>query len=226
MTRQSPQLDLRGLAEPDQRARLGEASAGFAPGDGFQLVTEVDPRLLLREVQESQPFTLEWHVLEAGPEVHRVVLYRAREEGHRSVARFLETDHSRLQTILLDVERLVFEDEFPVASRRCAEFICGFRHHLRMEEDVLLPLMARLGRNPEVVSELQHEHREICRVVAELERAIRTSDRGRFVAVERTLERILSAHNVREEQVLHPMVDHLVGSDTERAQLVRQLQLV
>jgi iron-sulfur cluster repair protein YtfE (RIC family) len=168
---------------------------------------------------------LQWHVLETGPLLHRLELRRAREEGN-SVARFLESDHSRLQTILLDVERLVFEDEFTAASKRCAEFICGLRHHLRMEDDVLLPLMARLGRNPQVVAELQQEHREICRVVAELERAIQLADRGHFVAVERTLERILSAHNVREEQVLHPMVDHLVGGDAARAELVQRLQLV
>ncbi|MBU6422471.1 MAG: hemerythrin domain-containing protein [Chloroflexi bacterium] len=215
------QLDTRRLPASERRSSI-VAAIDALPSDGsLILVAEDDPRPLLRDMTAETGAGYRWSVLELGPERYRVEI-RGRE-GPRTVTEFLETDHQRLDGILQDVVRLSRQGDDEEAAERFAEFECGLGWHIDVEEEVLFPAFETntgSATGPTVLMRTEHV------AIRELLTACGAALAGAG-DVERSvddLEKALSAHNLKEEQVLYPVSDHVVGGEEEREALVGRIQ--
>jgi len=68
----APVLDVRDMAPRIRHPKIFETFDTLAPGQGFVLVNDHDPRPLLYQFQFERANTFGWRYLEEGPEVWRV----------------------------------------------------------------------------------------------------------------------------------------------------------
>lgn len=130
---------------------------------------------------------------------------------------------------LLSLEELLEELAVAVESGRLSEaralvrrFELALEQHVRVEEDLLLPVFeARTGVDGPAAS-LRAEHREAERGAGLMREALATDDLAAFDDGLRFLRQILPGHNSKEH-ILYPAVDMLL-SEPERARLMQRLR--
>lgn len=141
-----------------------------------------------------------------------------RRVGHlemhtQTVTQHYREDHQRLDEVFLRFQE-VGEGDSREASGLFAEFKAGLERHIVWEEEILFPLFdAKVGDRPDSPTALMRwEHQHLRRYLARLERNRARHD------TETELEQIvffslLSAHNHREEAILYPRMDEMLGEE-------------
>lgn len=140
----------------------------------------------------------------------------------------LQSDHRRLDAILVECKALAAAGAFPAAASRFAAFGRGLSRHIDAEEDVLFPALA--GWAPDAAGPMHvmtAEHEVIRQTIAAIGNALEKGD-GAWRALVQQLEEVLGAHNMKEERVLYPMADEASRGepDVEQVQagIVRLLE--
>lgn len=227
MPESTRELDVRDLAPSRRHSEIFGAFEALKAGEGFVLVNDHDPKPLLYQFQAEHPGRFEWCVLETGPECFRVEIRRRTGEPFRTISDFLGYDHRRLDEILPDVERMIEGGALANAGKRFAEFSCGLNRHIEAEERMLFPTIEQLtGMTVGPTSVMRAEHVEIRRWMTLVAASLDAQDvAGVKNAIGRLVE-TLSAHNMKEEQILYPMADRAASSPRERDDLVRRMQVL
>lgn len=136
-------------------------------------------------------------------------------------------------TTLLESEHRIIDEGFGVfrsglatgvvAPSRFDEAARALRRHIFIEEELLFPeLDARSFSGPIVV--MVQEHGEIWRLLDVIQRRL---EKGNYDVAALTddidaLHNLLEAHDLKEEHVLYPTADELLG-DQERLELLHAL---
>lgn len=221
------ELDVRVVPPARRHAEIFAKFSALENGESLILVNDHYPKPLLYQLQAEYPGEFEWNVLEAGPRRYRVEIQRRAGDSMRSVSDYLETDHRRLDDLLPDPDAVVDAGTLAEAGRRFREFACGLSQHIQAEEQVLFPAFEELTgmtSGPTVVMRVEHE--EIRRWIAVASASVDAQDAAAFRNAIGRLSGVLSAHNMKEEQILYPMTDGAVATPVDRDALVRQMQAI
>ncbi len=220
-------LDVRGVpAVVAASEALGRFGA-LAPGERFVLVLSDSGRETLARLQAEQPGAFDWSPLQAGPPFWRIEIARRETSGDaaRGINEALSWDHDRLDALESAAFRAREAGDLASAFDLYAEFAVGLRRHIGFEEDLLFPAFeAGAGMPPTAgpTAVMRAEHREILRLLEEIEMGI--GDAAAPVAALRaSFHDVLGEHNSKEEHVLYPGVDGLLGGDGASA-LVKRIQ--
>lgn len=105
------------------------------------------------------------------------------------------------------------------------EFVRGLRRHVRLEEQLLFPALARAAAPDKVPSaELRAEHRGIEAMLDRLAALVEADDDGKIAATAaRELPELLSLldeHDRKEEETLYPAADGVIADPDRRRQLI------
>lgn len=142
--------------------------------------------------------------------------------GMSAITRFMGADHDRLDRLFLEFQGAKHRD--PERARELfSEFRSGLLRHIGWEEELLFPLFEERtgmrGGGPTAV--MRMEHRQIQqfleRVQAALSSGAPTGD------LEEGLLALLKGHNEKEEAVLYPWVDRVLGEDGA-GEMVRKME--
>jgi iron-sulfur cluster repair protein YtfE (RIC family) len=150
---------------------------------------------------------------------------RTAEETFGSVHSFFSWDHHRLDVVLDDVTAAVEAGELDQAQRTFVHYERGMRRHMRIEEEVvsLLYAIERTGDAKGPVEMMRREHADILSLIDEMGTALTRQDAAAYKAARDTLTQLLPEHHLKEEQMLYPLLDSLVGGG-EVAQVVSRLR--
>jgi iron-sulfur cluster repair protein YtfE (RIC family) len=140
-----------------------------------------------------------------------------------SVSECLTADHARLDMLFTDTRHLVDAGEWLPARAAFEPFAQGLAHHIAVEEERLFPLFEARLRTTGPTTVMRLEHRSIVHLLARARAALESSDGTAFGDAAAELERILDAHNQKEERVLYPRMDAALAVG-ERAELVAGLR--
>lgn len=130
-----------------------------------------------------------------------------------SITSYMEQDH-----VLIDgfAERAVAAagaGDVGTLQREGGEFLRRLRRHIEMEEDVLFPAFEErtgmTGGGPS--QQMRMEHEQMRPILAVMEQAAGARDGAGFRRATQQLLDILQPHNVKEEQMMYPMLDQAVG---------------
>ena len=210
-------LDVRGKAADSAVAAILETFDSLAPGERFVLVAGDLGAPTLRRLQAERPGKFEWSPLAYGPPAWRTEIARRETTtgASRRVAEALAWDHERLDTL----EEAAFAKrsggDLQAAFDLYTEFVLGLRRHIGFEERILFPAFEAVaglpaGLGPTAV--MRAEHREIERLLEEIAGSI--GDAASEVDVPRAqLQRVIAAHDFKEEQVLYPGIDRWLGPE-------------
>jgi iron-sulfur cluster repair protein YtfE (RIC family) len=144
-----------------------------------------------------------------------------------SISGFLGADHQRLTKLWEETKAAVAAEDFNVVHLRSAAFIAALRHHIRMEEQILFPAIEeRTGARdfgPTFV--MRQEHRQIEHALDKLGLLVTVAEQWTAIqAIEgQPIDptALFQSHDGKEESVLYPMADRLLGADEARKLIAR-----
>ena len=138
-----------------------------------------------------------------------------------SIRDFFRNDHERLDRLFAEF-RSSKRTKFERAAEAFREFLVGLTRHIRWKEEVLFSAFETDDENrtigPTVV--MRAEHRKIEEALQRVDNYVRDGNPDCDEDEARLLE-ILQAHNFKEEQVVYPLVDRMLGAAEKEALLQR-----
>jgi regulator of cell morphogenesis and NO signaling len=181
---------------------------------------------ILQTLQKDRRGLFEWSLLRPGPPSWTIAITRrVAAETARGINEALSWDHDRLDALEAEAFRKRAEGDLESARETYAIFASGLRRHIGFEEEVLFPAFEESagmppGAGPTEV--MRQEHREIEDLIAKIEAGIAEKD-APVEEWRRSLHHVLGEHNFKEEEILYPGTDQLLGPE-QADDLVARIQ--
>jgi hemerythrin-like domain-containing protein len=220
-------LDLSSVPILERSARGLAAFDSLAPGETLVTVASDPGGDLLRRLQAERRGLFEWSLLRPGPPSWTIAIARrAGSPGEiREINETLSWDHDRLDALEAEAFRKRAEGDLQSARETYMEFAAGLRRHIAFEEQILFPAFEATSGMPPTAGPtavMRAEHREIEDLIGRIEAGIAEKDTP-VEELRRSLHAVLGEHNFKEEEVLYPATDQLLGPD-RADHLVAQIQ--
>jgi hemerythrin-like domain-containing protein len=143
----------------------------------------------------------------------------------RTIVDFLGGDHRACDDLFASAEVAVAQKNWDSARSLFERFQTAMAHHLTMEEDVLFPAFeARTGMRTGPTEVMRMEHAQMRGLLQEMAGAVTNADESRYLGLSETLNMLMQQHNLKEENMLYPMSDQVLGD--ERDSLIRAMQAI
>jgi len=142
-----------------------------------------------------------------------------------TIVDFLGGDHRACDDLFASAEVAVAQKNWDSARSLFERFQTAMAHHLTMEEDVLFPAFeARTGMRTGPTEVMRMEHAQMRGLLQEMAGAVTNADESRYLGLSETLNMLMQQHNLKEENMLYPMSDQVLGD--ERDNLIRAMQAI
>jgi iron-sulfur cluster repair protein YtfE (RIC family) len=136
----------------------------------------------------------------------------------------LTNDHRYADGLFAAAVHCARRREWPACAAQLALFRTTLESHIKIEEEVLFPAFERAtGTDAAPTAVMRTEHRELLETLAALNAASIAEDGIRFDALVRSFSPFMAMHSTKEEHMLYPICDRMVGEPT-REQVVTKLQ--
>ncbi len=139
-----------------------------------------------------------------------------------AISRFMEADHDRLDSLFREFQG-AGRSRPEEAREKFREFREGLLRHIGWEEEMLFPEFEERtgmrGAGPTAV--MRMEHRQIQQFLERIQAALASG--GPTGDLEEGLLALLKGHNEKEERVLYPGMDQVLGEDGA-GELVRKME--
>ncbi len=134
----------------------------------------------------------------------------------------MSRDHQLCDESFTVAEAAVAKVNWDEAGQHFAEFMKSMTLHLRKEEEVLFPAFeAETGQSGGPTQVMRMEHEQMRSLFKEMEAAVARRDSDEYLGLSETLLTLMQQHNIKEEQVLYPMMDQALAG--RREQLLARL---
>ena len=129
---------------------------------------------------------------------------------------FMIANHRACDVEFANMENAVNDEKWAEAEKLLLKFASDLNYHFDMEEKVMFPAFeARSGSahcNPTPVMIM--EHTQMRNVLKELKKELDNKNKDQFFGLSETLMMTMQQHNMKEEQMMYPMVDEaMVGEE-------------
>jgi regulator of cell morphogenesis and NO signaling len=226
LTTEEP-LDLRPIPGGERPSQILAAFDRLTPGDTLVITAADAGDDLLRYLQEARRGLFEWSPLRPGPPSWTIAIARrsASPGEARGIHEALSWDHDRLDALEAAAFQKRAEGDLQSARDHYAAFAAGLRRHIAFEEQLLFPAFEEITGMPPTAGPtavMREEHREIEALIGKIETGI-ADVAAPVEQLRRSLHDVLGEHNLKEEGVLYPTTDQLLGPD-KADQLVERIQ--
>lgn len=138
---------------------------------------------------------------------------------------FLSADHGACDDLFARVEKAVADGDWSTAATGHTAFINAMERHLGMEEQVLFPAFEEATGSPMGPTQvMRHEHTQMRQLFSDMGQALGGRDADEYLGAAETLLILMQQHNAKEEQILYPMSDQVLGG--QREALFRQMEAI
>jgi hemerythrin-like domain-containing protein len=142
-----------------------------------------------------------------------------------TILEFMGSDHHACDDLFASAEEAVAKKDWNSARSLFDRFQAAMAHHLAMEEEVLFPAFeARTGMSMGPTQVMRSEHVQMRGLIADMGGAVVESDQDSYLGLSETLNMLMQQHNLKEENVLYPMTDQVLGG--ERDDLIRSMEAI
>jgi iron-sulfur cluster repair protein YtfE (RIC family) len=131
-----------------------------------------------------------------------------------SISDVLSQDHVVCDSLFAETEASVARGQWPQAEAGFEGFRRALDQHLASEEDDYFPAFeARMGIRGGPTAVMRSEHDQMRELVEFLNEAVRSRDAEAYLGYSETLCILMRQHNLKEEHVLYPMLNRLLGGE-------------
>lgn len=133
-----------------------------------------------------------------------------------SVAEFLAAEHRQCDDAFAAAEQAAHTADLNACRLHFQQFQTAMERHFRKEEDALFPAFEqKTGNTMGPTRVMRLEHQQIRDTLAEMSNALTSGDFEDYLGQAETLLILTQQHNIKEEQILYPMCDDILGAAAE-----------
>lgn len=142
-----------------------------------------------------------------------------------AITHHLLPDHRRCDDLFYQAEAAALRNDWDAAADQLAQFLAAMDRHFAMEEEVLFPAFEQRSGNPAGPPRIMRlEHSQMRDLFESLRQALAAHDHKAYAGASETLLVLMQQHNLKEEQMLYRMCDHMLGP--ESAQLIERMNQI
>jgi iron-sulfur cluster repair protein YtfE (RIC family) len=131
-----------------------------------------------------------------------------------TISDYMARDHSHCDELFAMVENLAAESKWIELKNAYGEFTSAMEKHFKKEESLLFPGLESQMQSPAGPTQVMRmEHEQMRELLANLTGWIANEDQGEILGEAETLLIMMQQHNMKEEQILYPMIDQMLGND-------------
>ncbi|MFP5507450.1 MAG: hemerythrin domain-containing protein [Gammaproteobacteria bacterium] len=129
---------------------------------------------------------------------------------------FLGSDHRACDDLFASAEAEAAQNNWDSARSLFDQFGQAMARHLAMEEDGLFPAFeARTGMRAGPTEMMRMEHAQMRELLQAMAGAVAAGNRDSYLGLSETLNMLMQQHNLKEENMLYPMSDRVLGADSD-----------
>ena len=221
------EIILSDLGKEVQIARLNTEFEGLGEDETATVISTDNYYSAIKEFQQQHGGRFIWAALLEGNPVYKGVLTKPASGSKltQSVYNYMAKDHTRCDDLYAKGESALLEGDNEVGGEAISGFITGMLRHFKIEEEVLFPTFEEntgmIGGPTEV---MRMEHTQMKGILSQMQAAVASGDFGSIAGLGETLVILMQQHNMKEENMLYPMMEqHLsdqLSSLIDRAQLI------
>ena len=119
--------------------------------------------------------------------------------------------HKQCDTQFAQAEEAVANGDWQQGSSLWDQFAQELEKHFEREESILFPeFESASGMSGGPTQMMRMEHEQMRTLVEEINKATRNKEKDQFLALSETLMVTMQQHNMKEEQMLYPMIDQVL----------------
>ncbi|MFW2374370.1 MAG: hemerythrin domain-containing protein [Gammaproteobacteria bacterium] len=134
-----------------------------------------------------------------------------------SIQNVMTHDHKRCDNYLAQAENFAMQQDWNNTCLMTEKFHQALHLHFEQEEEKLFPafeVATGMRQGPTMI--MRQEHQQIRELVDELLKAATDKNGDRYLGLTETLHIFMQQHNMKEEQILYPMIDQECSNDREQ----------
>ncbi|MEA1914325.1 MAG: hemerythrin domain-containing protein [Campylobacterota bacterium] len=140
------------------------------------------------------------------------------------IAQYMTQDHRACDESFATMENAVNDENWTEAKKLFESFASDLNYHFDMEEEVMFPAFearsASAHCNPTPV--MLMEHAQMRQALDQMREDIDAQNKDHFFGLSESLMMTMQQHNMKEEQMMYPMVDQAM--EAENAMLLEQMK--
>ena len=126
---------------------------------------------------------------------------------------YMSRHHELCDSIFGRAKAAVGKD-WPTAERDCKAFLQQINQHIEAEENLLFPAFEdKTGMVGGPTHVMRMEHAQLRELFGEMLAAIAATDAEDYLRNADLVAALLHEHNMKEENILYPMLDNLLGAE-------------
>lgn len=126
---------------------------------------------------------------------------------------YMMKDHQEIDAIFMRSRDAAATSDWIGLQRNGESFLGRIGRHIEMEEELLFPTFDETtGMSSGGPTEtMRSEHAQMQPMFAQMCAAIDAKNAAQYLQVSQTLNELLQQHNMKEEQMMYPMLDRALG---------------
>ncbi len=126
-------------------------------------------------------------------------------------------DHKRCDHLFAEAEQQAANQHWSDAMSLVQQFSDALLNHLSFEENTLFPAFEdKTGMTQGPTMMMRHEHEQMRELVNELIQAASDQNQERYLGLSESLLIYMQQHNMKEEQILYPMIDQECADEADQ----------
>jgi len=128
------------------------------------------------------------------------------------IANFMTEDHRKCDENFGYIEELIEGKVYDLADKEFKKWKLGMENHLDKEEKYLfLKAEEKFGGPVGPIMVMKMEHQQMRDIFSRMENAINEKDSNTFLGLAESCMILIQQHNMKEEQILYPMIDRALA---------------
>ena len=133
------------------------------------------------------------------------------------LTRAFTANHKHCDQQFAELERAAAEADWGPADILYRQFRDDLLRHLAAEEEILFPAFEQVTGNAQGPTRVMcTEHEQMRELLQEMSQALAARDAGALPGIAETLLILMQQHNMKEEQILYPMLHEMLAESTRR----------
>lgn len=125
---------------------------------------------------------------------------------------FMAGHHKECDELFTIAESSIANGDWENGISQWQDFAAELEKHFLREENILFPeFEAETGSAGGPTQMMRMEHEQMRALVTEINKAAADKDSDQFLGLSETLMMTMQQHNMKEEQMLYPMIDHAMS---------------
>ena len=135
------------------------------------------------------------------------------------ISAIMQNNHRHCDALYATAEEAVANQDWPAADEAWKSFASEVDTHITVtEEGKLFPALEAAGGPTGPIGVMRMEHEQMRALLAQMDAALASREAQQFLGLGETLMMLTQQHNMKEENILYPIMDQCIPEQADEIQ--------